>query len=83
MSILSCTGNFNFLLSKMANSKMKDYKPVNGKVRAMLQTDITSSIVHRIVSGGRPTSIVNDSGLQQVMRVEFQNMNASCPPDKI
>ena len=32
--ILSCTGNFNLLmlLSKMANSNIKAYKPVSGKL---------------------------------------------------
>ena len=34
-------------------------------------------------SGGRLTSIVNDSGLQQVISVEFQNMNTRQNIDSI
>ena len=50
-------------------------KPVSAKH----QSDITNSITHWIVSGGRPISIVNDSGLQQVLRMALQNVDYKLP----
>lgn len=79
---------YNTLLSKTVggqtgNSKqtslsqfvLRHDKPVSTK----LQTDITNSIAHWIVSGGRPVSIIKDSGLQQVLRVGLQNDEYKLP----
>lgn len=80
---LSKSASSNSLMAALSTSKQttltKFCLSSDKTVSATVQSNITISIANWIASSGRPISIVEDDGLQQVLRTALQNAEYKVP----